>query len=123
MIRLLPCLADLAFVVVFAVIGRASHGEALSLGGIAATAWPFLVACAFAWLVVALLEDDGLNPRSAFVVWLVTLVGGMGLRILAGGGFAWAFGLVAAAFLAAAMAGWRLSWRWGRHAQSPGASA
>ncbi|MFZ0530798.1 MAG: DUF3054 domain-containing protein, partial [Propionicimonas sp.] len=37
---------DLAAVLVFAAIGRASHAEALSLAGLAQTAWPFLVAVA-----------------------------------------------------------------------------
>ena len=43
-------LLDAAFVVVFAAIGRASHAEDV-LGGLAVTAWPFLVALAAGWAV------------------------------------------------------------------------
>ncbi len=35
---------DLVLVLVFAIIGRASHGEALTPVGILVTGWPFLVA-------------------------------------------------------------------------------
>src|SRR5699024_8768575 len=66
------------------------------------------VACLFGWVVVNLLDDDGFGFRSALVVWLVTLLGGMGLRILAGGGAALPFVLVATLVLAAALFGWRL---------------
>ena len=39
---------DLVLVVVFAGIGRSSHGESLS--GIFVTAWPFLVGALLGWL-------------------------------------------------------------------------
>ena len=45
---------DLVAVVVFAVLGRAAHNEALTPGGIAQTAWPFLAGLLIGWLVVRL---------------------------------------------------------------------
>ncbi len=38
----LALVADIVCVVVFCTIGRRSHAEGLTLGGIAETAWPFL---------------------------------------------------------------------------------
>ena len=103
--RLLPLVIDLVCVVVFAAVGRASHGE--SVAGTFLTAWPFLVACAVAWIVLALLGDDGRGWRAALIVWLVTLVGGMALRVAAGDTAAVAFIVVATLFLAATLFGWR----------------
>lgn len=108
MVRILPAVIDLVFVVIFAIVGRASHAESLSPLGIAQTAWPFVVACLFGWVVVNLLDDTGYGPRAALVVWLVTVLAGMGLRITAGGTAELAFVLVAAAFLFSAFFGWRL---------------
>ena len=41
---------DAALILVFVLIGRRNHDEALALGGIAQTAWPFLVGAAAGWL-------------------------------------------------------------------------
>lgn len=108
--RLVPTVIDLLLVLVFAAVGRASHAEGVTLLGELDTAWPFLVACGFAWVALGLLHDDGRGARAALIVWLVTLVGGMGLRILVGGSAAGPFILVAATFLGAAFGGWRLIW-------------
>jgi hypothetical protein len=45
-------------------------------------------------------------------VWLATVAVGMTLRVLAGQGTAFAFILVALAFLGLFQLGWRLVWRW-----------
>ncbi len=108
MVRILPAIIDLILVIGFAVVGRASHSEGLSLFGIAQTGWPFFVACAAGWIVVSLLEDSGYGPRSALVIWLVTVLAGMGLRIAAGDTAEPAFVLVATAILFSAFFGWRL---------------
>ena len=110
MMRIRPAAIDLLLVVVFAIIGRASHGEPLTAAGIATTALPFLVACLFAWVVLTFLDDDGRGLRAAVVVWLVTVITGMGFRIALGDGAAPAFILVAASFLALVLGGWRLGW-------------
>lgn len=108
MMRIVPAAVDLLLVLVFAVIGRATHSGGLSPLGVLETGWPFLMACLFGWVVVNLLDDDGFGPRAALVVWLVTLLGGMGLRILVGAGTALPFVVVATLTLAAALFGWRL---------------
>lgn len=108
MIRILPAGIDLVLVLIFSILGRASHSEALTPAGVAATAWPFLVACLFAWVVVSLLDDDGYGARAALVVWLVTVLGGLGLRILGGDTAAWPFVLVATGSLALLFSSWRM---------------
>jgi len=106
MVRLGWLLIDLVFVVVFAAVGRASHGE--SITGTFLTAWPFLVACLVAWVVLLILGDDGLGWRAGLIVWLVTLIGGMALRVAAGDTAAVAFIIVATIFTAVTLLGWRL---------------
>ncbi|RMB58721.1 DUF3054 domain-containing protein [Tessaracoccus antarcticus] len=108
MVRILPAVIDLVFVVIFAVVGRASHAERLSIPGVAQTAWPFLAACLFAWVVVGLLDDSGYGPRAALVIWLVTVLAGMGLRIVAGDTAETAFVIVATLVLFSSFFGWRL---------------
>lgn len=106
MVRVGWFLIDLVCVVVFAAVGRASHGE--SVLGTFLTAWPFLAACAVAWVVLLVLGDKGTGVRAALIVWPVTLLGGMALRVTAGDTAAPAFIVVASLFLAATLLGWRL---------------
>lgn len=108
MVRILPAIIDLVLVLVFAVVGRASHAEGLTLAGIAQTGWPFLAACLAGWIVINLLDDNGYGPRSATVIWLVTVLGGMGLRIVGGNTAELPFVIVATVFLFSAFFGWRL---------------
>ncbi|WP_083541993.1 DUF3054 domain-containing protein [Kribbia dieselivorans] len=102
-------LIDLVCVVVFALVGRASHAEGLTLGGVADTAWPFVVALGLGWLAArALWQVWPVLMRHAWLVWLVTVVGGMLLRRVSGDGTAVAFVIVATLFLGATLIGWRL---------------
>ncbi|MGO2110430.1 MAG: DUF3054 domain-containing protein [Pseudoclavibacter sp.] len=92
---------DLILVVVFAVIGRANHGETLTLWGVADTAWPFVIACLLGWLVVTLARLPHARAwPSGLVIWVVTVAAGMGLRILTGDTAATAFVIVASVTLA-----------------------
>lgn len=104
--RVVPLAVDFFFVLVFAAIGRASHG--LSALGILSTAWPFLLACLVAWIIVASLGDRGFGLRAAVVVWLVTWLGGVGIRLASGSTADAAFIVVAGLFLALFLWGWRL---------------
>ena len=104
--RLVPLALDLLAVIVFAIAGRASHG--LDPMGLFATAWPFLAATMVAWVALWALADDGYGIRAAVVVWLITLLGGMALRLLSADTAATAFVIVATLFLAGAFGGWRL---------------
>lgn len=106
MSRIAPIALDLFLVLVFAVIGRISHG--LSLAGIFATAWPFLIAALLAWVVLQAVNWSGLDLRSGLLVWLVTLCVGIGLRLAAGHSAAVAFVVISALFLGGVLCGWRL---------------
>jgi hypothetical protein len=102
---------DCACVLVFVIIGRASHTKGESVAGIASTAWPFLTGLAAGWLAVrAWRRPDGLVPAGVGA-WLGTVAGGMVLRVVSGQGTAVAFIGVALAFLGLFLLGWRLAAR------------
>jgi len=109
--RWLPYVLDAVLVVVFASLGRGSHQESLSLGGIALTAWPFLVGLVVAWAVTALVRgvrERGLASLTAgLVVWPLTVVLGMIVRVASGRTAHWSFILVATITLAVLLLGWR----------------
>jgi len=96
---------DLVLVAVFAVIGRASHAESLDLAGIATTAWPFAVSVVLG-SVVASWRNWPWWVQGIFV-WVVALVGGMALRVAAGGSTAPGFVIVGGISLAVFLIGWR----------------
>ena len=92
----------------FVIVGRASHSDGESLGGIASTAWPFLAGLFVGWAAVrAWRRPSGLAPAGVGV-WLGAAGVGMVLRVVAGQGTAVAFVLVALAFLGLFLLGWRL---------------
>jgi hypothetical protein len=100
---------DVAFVLVFAAVGRASHAEGDVVTGVLGTAWPFLVGTGVAWAVVRLLSHRWpveVGPGISVVVGTVAV--GMLMRALTGQGTAWTFVLVATLVLAALLLGWRL---------------
>lgn len=97
---------DAVLVVIFSVIGRASHHEPLDLAGIATVAWPFLLALLLAHFVSRRIPREHL--ARAIVIWLVTWVFGIGLRLAAGTSAAIAFIIVAGVVLGAFLVGWRL---------------
>ena len=91
---------------VFVIIGRASHGEGLT--GVASTAWPFLAGLAGGWLAArAWRRPFGLWPAGVGA-WLGTVALGMLFRVVSGQGTAPAFIGVALAFLGLFLLGWRL---------------
>jgi Protein of unknown function (DUF3054) len=102
---------DLVLVVVFVIIGRASHGEALTPGGILLTGWPFLVGCLLgSVLACVVLRLSWL--REGLLVWAITVVVGMLLRGITGGSLAIGFLIVATIVLAVFLIGWRMvAWR------------
>lgn len=114
MMRVVPMAVDLLFVLIFAAVGRASHG--LGVLGILSTAWPFLLACIAAWIVVAAIGDQGYGLRAPLIVTLVTWLGGIAIRLLTGDSAEGGFVAVAGLFLATCFFGWRLiRWLvWGR---------
>jgi len=100
--------ADIVIVIVFAIIGRASHGEALSLGGIATTTWPFLVALLVGWAALFVWRSPARPVRIGLPLWAVTVAGGMLLRAVSGQGTAVPFIIVASVFLLLTLVGWRV---------------
>jgi hypothetical protein len=105
-IPLLVLVADLVAVIVFAAIGRASHGED-GLAGLVATAAPFLAAALAAW-ATPWARAEPVSVRAGFLTVGVTAVLGLLLRW----GFTghvppWTFVLVTIASLAVLMLGWR----------------
>jgi FtsH-binding integral membrane protein len=102
---------DIACVLIFVIIGRASHAKGESVGGIASTCWPFLCGLAVGWaLSRAWRRPLALRPVG-LAVWLSTVTLGMILRVVAGQGTAVAFVIVALAFLGLFLLGWRLAAR------------
>jgi hypothetical protein len=99
---------DAVLVVVFAAIGYWTHADTISLGGVASTAWPFLVALAVAHLLLVALDRPAAGLTGGAVAWLVTLTGGMVVRQLTGAGTATAFIVVAGVFNVVTLLGWRL---------------
>jgi hypothetical protein len=99
---------DVVCVLVFVVIGRASHTKGESLAGIASTCWPFLAGLGVGWLASRAWRRPLAIRPAGLAVWLCTVALGMILRVVSGQGTAVAFIIVALAFLALFLLGWRL---------------
>lgn len=98
---------DVVVVLLFVVIGRASHHDGGGLPGLGRTAWPFLAGLAVGEVATRAWR----RPAALSVgvgVWLSTVAIGMVLRVIAGQGTAVAFIAVALAFLGLFLLGWRL---------------
>lgn len=98
---------DVLLVIIFALSGRSSHEESLTVGGVFTTAWPFLAALAAGWL----LTRNWLRPvrlwPNGVCIWLITVAGGMALRILSGETAAVPFVIVATVVLGLFLLGQR----------------
>lgn len=107
--RFLPAvIVDAVLVLIFAVIGRASHDEGPA--GFLLTAWPFLAALVVGHALAALLPGRPRRPWSVMwgvVVWVVTVAGGMVLRLATGDTAQVPFIVVAALTLGVLLVGWR----------------
>ena len=101
---------DVGCVLVFVIIGRASHVRGESLAGIASTAWPFLCGLAAGWAAARAWRHPLALRPAGLLAWLGTVALGMVLRVISGQGTAVAFIAVALAFLGLFLLGWRLIW-------------
>jgi hypothetical protein len=100
--------ADVVSVLVFALIGRASHDEGLTASGLVVTAWPFVVGVAGGWAGIFLARLSPLSYPAAAMMLVKTVVLGCAIRVIAtDGGSPVSFVLVATIFLATAFFGWR----------------
>lgn len=98
-------LIDVLALVVFVAIGRASHHDGETVGGLLGTLWPFAVGTLAGWLVTARRPPAALLTGAS--VCVVTVAVGMALRVAAGQGTAAAFVAVAVGFLGLCMVGGR----------------
>ncbi|MDN5771732.1 MAG: DUF3054 domain-containing protein [Microlunatus sp.] len=101
---------DVVAIVVFAILGRSSHAEGNTFVGVLGTAWPFLAAAVLGHVVCQLIPALRRVPsdwRSGVVVWAVTVVAGLILRVLSGDTAALPFILVASLVLAVFLIGRR----------------
>jgi FtsH-binding integral membrane protein len=103
---------DVVSVLLFVVIGRRQHDEGSTLGGIAKTALPFLIALLVGWAVSRAWKRPFEGP-TGLNVWLITVALGLVLRrTVFDRGTATAFVIVATVFLGVTLLGWRfLAWR------------
>ena len=99
---------DVCCVLVFVIIGRASHVRGVGLAGIASTAWPFLAGLAGGWLAARAWRQPLRLWPAGVGAWLGAAALGMVFRVVSGQGTALAFTGVALAFLGLFLLGWRL---------------
>ncbi|NUL47039.1 DUF3054 domain-containing protein [Cellulosimicrobium funkei] len=111
---------DVLLIVLFAALGRRTHESGMDLGGILLTALPFLAAWAVATALTRPWRTWARIWPAGVVVWLVTVVGGLLLRVALGDTAAPSFQLVTAGVLGLLLLGRRavtagvLRWRRGR---------
>lgn len=111
---------DVVAVLLFVVIGRASHRHHEDLEGVASTAWPFLAGLGVSWALLAAGRAarrrqarapggrrSPLSAANGAALCASTVAVGMVLRVIAGQGTAPSFIAVAIAFLGACMVGGR----------------
>ena len=103
-------MADGAAILLFAAVGWLSHAEGVTPLGVLEVAWPFLAGGAVGTLAGRTWRRPASLPSGA-AVWAGTLVGGMLLRALTGGGVQVSFVIVAAVVLAVLQLGWRAATR------------
>lgn len=89
----------------FVVIGRASHGE--GLWGVLVTWWPFLAGLVVAWLVLTARRTPLRIVWTGVGVWLITVVVAMLLRVVSGQGVQLSFVIVTFLVLGVFLLGWR----------------
>jgi len=96
---------DAALLLLFVLIGRASHGE--SLLGVLTTWWPFLAGLSAGWLVTRAWRDPlGIRWTGLGIVAVTVLVGLL-LRVASGQGVQLSFVIVTIAVIALFLLGWR----------------
>ena len=104
----LPALAaDLAFILLFAAVGRRNHSEGLSIGGVIETAWPFLAGAAVGWLISRAWRRPTAVVPTGITIWVCTVAVGMLLRKATSEGTAASFVTVATLTIGLLLLGWR----------------
>jgi hypothetical protein len=101
-------LFDFLALLVFVLIGRDSHGEHLTVLGILATLWPFLVGLVVGHLVSLAHRHPFRIVPTGIIIWISTVVIGMLLRLASHQGVKLSFVIVATLFIALFLLGWRV---------------
>jgi hypothetical protein len=96
---------DAGLVLVFAAIGRLSHGE--SLAGLGVTYWPFLGALIVGWVVLRAWRHPRTIVLTGLGIWIATVAGGLLLRAISGQGVQLSFAIVTTIVLGVFLLGWR----------------
>jgi len=107
--------ADACCVLLFVAIGRHTHHDGDSVAGIWHTAWPFLAGLAVGLTAVRYWRRPLAIVPAGVGAWVGAAGVGMVIRVLAGQGTAAAFIVVACAFLALFLIGWRALAQAGHH--------
>ena len=106
--RVLPFVADIAFVVLFVFIGTRNHNTDENAAGIVSTAAPFLIGLLVGWLFARAWKSPA-AVSTGITIWVSAIVVGMLLRHFAWDrGTAGAFIVVATIFNALTLVGWRV---------------
>lgn len=103
----LSVVGDLVAVIVFVIIGRASHGEGIL--GLLNTLWPFAVGLLIGHVLALVLgqRETRSNRWVGVIVWVSTVIVGMVLRAVSGQGVQLSFVIVTVLVLGAFLLGWR----------------
>ena len=96
---------DAALVLLFAMIGRLSHGE--TLAGLAVTYWPFLGGLTIGWLLLRACRHPLSIVWTGLGVWIAAVAGGLLLRLASGQGVQLSFAIVTTIVLGVFLLGWR----------------
>jgi hypothetical protein len=107
-VKLIPLLAflfDLALVVIFVMIGRASHNEGPA--GVFTTLWPFAVGLVVGWAGARAWASPARIRWTGITIWAATVIVGILLRLVAGQGVQFSFVVVTTIVLGVFLLGWR----------------
>lgn len=96
---------DAALLLLFVLIGRASHGE--DLLGVLTTWWPFLAGLVVAWLVLRAWRHPVRIRWTGLAIWVITVVVGLLLRVVSQQGVQFSFVVVTFLVVGAFLVGWR----------------
>ncbi len=98
---------DVAFVVIFVLIGRGNHNEGFSPAGLVTTLWPFLAGLGIGWAAMRAWRSPRRVVWTGIGLWIATVAAGMLLRAASGQGTALSFVVVATLVLGIFLIGWR----------------
>jgi hypothetical protein len=113
---------DAGLLLVFVVIGRASHGGD-GLWGVLGTWWPFLAGLAVAWAMVRAWRTPLQIVWTGLAIWAITVTVALLLRVASGQGVQVGFVVVTVAVIGLFLVGWRAIAQLLRHLRRPGRAA